>query len=141
MVQDDSLPDHLVLMDTPDVDSIMKRNWEVAAHLRAAGDVMIAVITGEKYKDERVVEFFRQAVSAGRVVVPVMNKANPAENFAVARRQTEEFCHDVGIEGPAFVISHDFAIGEDLRRPIRALRELSQKTGHTILVVDVRQLS
>jgi hypothetical protein len=82
---------------------------------------MIAVITGEKYKDERVVEFFRQAVSAGRVVVPVMNKANPAENFAVARRQTEEFCHDVGIEGPAFVISHDFAIGEDLRRPIRAL--------------------
>lgn len=121
VVQDDSLPDHLVLMDTPDVDSIMKRNWEVAAHLRAAGDVMVAVITGEKYKDERVVEFFREAVGAGRVVVPVMNKANPAENFDVARRQTAEFCHDVGIAGPAFVIPHDFALGEDLRRPIRAL--------------------
>jgi hypothetical protein len=82
---------------------------------------MVAVITGEKYKDERVVEFFRHAAAAGRVVVPVMNKANPAEDFAVARRQIQEFCHDVGIAGPAFVIAHDFAIGEDLRRPIRAL--------------------
>ncbi len=121
VVLDDSLPDHLVLMDTPDVDSIMRRNWEVAAHLRAAGDVMIAVITGEKYKDDRVVEFFRQAVAAARVVVPVMNKANPAEDYAVARRQIEDFCRDVGVEGPAFVIPHDFDIGEDLRRPIRSL--------------------
>jgi hypothetical protein len=118
---ENSLPDHLVLMDTPDVDSIMRQNWEVAAHLRAAGDVMVAVITGEKYKDDRVVEFFRHAAASARVIIPVMNKANPAENFAIARRQLEEFCADVGIEGPVFVIAHDFAIGDDPHRPIRSL--------------------
>ncbi len=121
VVRDDSLPDHLVLMDTPDVDSIMRQNWEVTAHLRAAGDVMIAVITGEKYKDDRVVQFFRQAAASGRVIVPVMNKANPANDFAVARRQLADFCADVGTDSPVFVIPHDFSIGDNLQTPVRAL--------------------
>ncbi len=121
VVREDSLPDRLVIMDTPDVDSIEKRNWDVAAHLRAAGDVIIAVITGEKYKDERVVDFFRQAVAADRIVVPVMNKANPDNDFAVARKQLEEFLKDSGAAGPCFVIAHDFRIGENLRRPIASL--------------------
>ena len=57
-VREDSLPHRLVLLDTPDVDSIDQRNWEVADHIRAAGDVLIALLTGEKYKDDRVVQFF-----------------------------------------------------------------------------------
>ncbi len=121
VVLDDSLPDHLVLMDTPDVDSIEKRNWAVAAHLRAAGDVIVAVVTGDKYKDERVVEFFRQAVASARVVIPVMNKANPENGFSVARRQLEDFRKDVGTAAPSFVIAHDFQIGDNLRRPILPL--------------------
>ena len=116
-----TLPDHLIIMDTPDVDSIDKRNWEVADHIRAAGDVLIAVITGEKYKDDRVVQFFREAAATGRTLIPVMNKANPAENFAVARKQLEEFANDVGTHGPAFAIAHDFEIGNDLERTIEGL--------------------
>lgn len=117
----DSLPDDLILMDTPDVDSIEKRNWEVAEHIRAAGDVLIAVLTGEKYKDERVVEYFREAVASARVVIPLMNKANPADDFDVARRQLEEFRSDAGTDAPGFVVAHDFAIGEDVHRPIQSL--------------------
>ncbi|HDP34086.1 MAG TPA: hypothetical protein ENN29_03135, partial [Candidatus Hydrogenedentes bacterium] len=45
-----ALPDSLALMDTPDVDSIERRNWLVADHIRAAGDVIVAVLTPEKYK-------------------------------------------------------------------------------------------
>ena len=121
VVRVDSLPDHLVLMDTPDVDSIEKANWEVADHIRAAGDVLIAVLTAEKYKDERVVQFFREAAAASRIVVPLMNKANPANDFEVARKQIEEFQSDVGTDAPGFVIPHDFEIGEDVHRPIRSL--------------------
>ena len=117
----DSLPDHLIIMDTPDVDSIDKRNWEVADHIRAAGDVMVAVLTGEKYKDDRVVQFFREAAASGRVILPVMNKANPADDFAVARKQLAEFLTDVDIDGPCFVIPHDFTIGDDLNQPILSL--------------------
>ncbi|MDK1021292.1 MAG: 50S ribosome-binding GTPase, partial [Candidatus Hydrogenedentes bacterium] len=116
-----SLPDDLILLDTPDVDSIEKRNWEIAEHIRAAGDVLIAVLTAEKYKDERVVEHFREAVASARVVIPLMNKANPAEDFEVARKQLEEFRSDAGTDAPGFVVEHDFSIGEDVRRPIQSL--------------------
>lgn len=120
---DPGLPDHLVLMDTPDIDSIEKQNWEVAKHIRAAGDILIAVITAEKYKDERVVRFFREALASGRMVVPLMNKANPADDYAVARKQLEDFRADVGTPDPCFVIPHDFNIAKSLDRPVQSLEE------------------
>lgn len=116
------LPDRFVLLDTPDVDSIDKQNWTVADHLRAAGDVVIAVLTGEKYKDERVIAFFREAHAAGRVVLPLMNKANPEGSYEVARLQLAEFCKDVGLgNAPCFVLPHDRDMGTRFRRPIMAL--------------------
>lgn len=121
VVESDRLPERLALLDTPDVDSIEREHWAVADNIRATGDVLVAVLTGEKYKDDRVVEYFRQAAASGRVVVPVMNKANPEDDYAIARRQLDEFKSDVGCDGPAFVLPHDFSIGRDLDRPIRAL--------------------
>ncbi|MBI2435983.1 MAG: 50S ribosome-binding GTPase, partial [Candidatus Hydrogenedentes bacterium] len=115
-VQSDMLPDRLVLLDTPDVDSIDRQNWAVAENIRAAGDVLVAVLTGEKYKDERVVEFFRRARRAGRLILPLMNKADPDKDFDVARRQLADFCQDTGCDGPAlFAVAHDFAIARDFR--------------------------
>jgi hypothetical protein len=115
---ENSLPDRLILLDTPDVDSIDKINWQVADNIRAVGDVLIAVLTGEKYKDDRVVAFFRQAQESGRHVVPLMNKANPNRDFAVARKQLEDFCTDTGVHPPCFVIAHDFKLEEEFGRPI-----------------------
>lgn len=117
----ESLPSRLVLLDTPDVDSIEREHWEVADNIRAAGDVLVAVLTAEKYKDDRVVGFFRHAVDSGRVVVPVMNKANPENHYAVACRQLEEFCLDTGCEGPVFVVPHDFGLSSRLDQPIASL--------------------
>ena len=117
----DTLPDHLALLDTPDVDSIEREHWEVAENIRATGDVLVAVLTSEKYKDDRVVGFFRQAVDSGRVVIPVMNKANPENGYAVACRQLEEFCLDTGCEGPVFVLPHDFGLASKLQQPIESL--------------------
>lgn len=121
VVEHEALPDWLVLLDTPDIDSIEKRNWEVAEHLQALGDVLIAVVTGEKYRDDRVVRFYQRAVAAGRRIVPLMNKANPANDFAVARRQLETFCEGVKTDAPSFVLPHDFAVESDYGRPIPAL--------------------
>jgi len=119
VAQIDALPDRLVLLDTPDVDSIDKENWEVAENTRAAGDALIAVLTAEKYKDERVVEFFRRAKDAGRIILPLMNKADPADAFLTARKQLDEFCADVGLDDvPRFVIPHDFAVTKGQQRPI-----------------------
>jgi hypothetical protein len=123
VVTNPDLPERLVLMDTPDVDSIEKEHWEVADHLRAAGDVIVAVITGEKYRDERVVAFFREARASGRLVVPLLNKADRADNFATARHQLDEFRKDVGFDGPAFVVPHDFELAQRYGGSIRALDE------------------
>lgn len=117
----ETLPDRLVLLDTPDVDSIERSHWSVAEHIRAAGDVLIAVLTPEKYKDDRVVQFFRHGLASGRLVVPVMNKANPAEEFDVARRQLAEFRELVEYDGPAFLVPHDFRISENLDQPLKSV--------------------
>ena len=118
----EALPDWLVFLDTPDVDSIDKQNWEVAENIRAAGDVLIAVVTAEKYKDARVVEFFRSARASGRMVLPLMNKADPADDFAVARAQLAEFRADAGlVDAVCFVLPHDFALPEEPTRPIPSL--------------------
>ena len=133
----ENLPHHLVVMDTPDVDSIDKQNWEVAEHIRAAGDVLVAVVTGEKYKDERVVRFFREAHAAGRVILPVMNKANPERDFEVARKQLAEFCNDVGIKGPTFVVAHDFNLAKKTGIEITPLGKTEHLRAH-LEGIDVR---
>ncbi len=115
----DALPDTLVFLDTPDVDSIEREHWGVADAIRATGDVLIAVLTGEKYKDDRVVAFFREALASGRVVVPVMNKANPDRDYEVARNQLAEFVGLIGSDTPCFVVPHDFAL--DLKQPILSI--------------------
>lgn len=116
-----NLSDNMVLLDTPDVDSIDRANWEVADNIRAAGDVLLAILTAEKYRDDRVVEFFREARASGRIVIPIMNKANPAKDFEVARVQLGEFCNDAQIEGPCFVVAHDFELENTFDQPVRAL--------------------
>jgi len=123
VVEHEALPDKLVLLDTPDVDSIDQQNWEVAEHIRAAGDILVAVLTGEKYKDDRVIAFFRRAHASGRRILPLMNKANPQDDFAVARQQLRDFCADVGIEGAVcFVVPHDFGLQQDVAaQTIRSL--------------------
>jgi hypothetical protein len=118
----DGLPDRLVLLDIPDVDSIERQHWDLAENIQAAGDVLIAVLTGEKYQDDRVVSFFRRARAAGRVILPLMNKANPQAEYAVARAQLAEFCRATGLDGaPCFVLPHDFGLLEVPDRPIDAL--------------------
>lgn len=118
------LPDNLAILDTPDVDSIERRNWKVAEQIRAAGDVLVAVLTPEKYKDARVVEFFRQAHASGRLVVPVMNKANPNNGFASAKAQLTAFAQDACLEEPTcFVLPFDYGLEVDMSRDIPALEK------------------
>lgn len=116
------LPDYLALLDTPDVDSIEKRNWMVADHIRAAGDVIVAVLTPEKYKDARVVDYFRQAHASGRLVVPLMNKANPNNDYAAPKAQLAEFIRDAELnDTEVFAIPFDYDLEYDTSRDIKAL--------------------
>lgn len=135
MKSSSDLPDFLVLLDVPDVDSIDLINWDVAENIQAVCDVLIAVLTGEKYQDDKVVEYFRKASESGRIILPLMNKTSEENNYAVARAQIEDFCAVVGIRPPAyFAVPHDYTLMDTCEQPIVSL------TGTAPLRVYLEQL-
>ena len=113
-------PDHLAVIDTPDIDSIDQANWDVAARVLAASDVVLAVITPEQYKDERVVSFFRRAREGGRLVCPVMNKAANSSGGVVVREQLTDFARQSGCGPPWFTLSIFGGAPPVDRREVRA---------------------
>ena len=61
------LPPSLLVLDTPDIDSDARVNWVRADAVRRAADVLIAVLTQQKYNDAAVKEFFRKAGAEDKV--------------------------------------------------------------------------
>ena len=72
--ESESLPENLVVLDTPDVDSVAEVNWERADHIRLSADVLLAVLTQQKYNDSAVKEFFRKASDEGKLVIVIFNQ-------------------------------------------------------------------
>jgi hypothetical protein len=71
------------------------------------------------------------------MIVAVMNKANPASDFAVARRQLDEFRSLVGLDTPAFLIPHDFALSETLADRIVPMRQGDASLMNFLTSLDV----
>lgn len=69
-----SVPANLLLLDTPDVDSDAQVNWQRADAVRQSADVLIAVLTQQKYNDAAVKQFFRRAAAEDKAVVVVFNQ-------------------------------------------------------------------
>lgn len=70
------VPPRLVLLDAPDVDSDVRVNWQRARAIRQAADVLVAVLTQQKYNDAAVKQFFREAVEADKPIVVVFNQVD-----------------------------------------------------------------
>ena len=66
-------PERLVLLDTPDIDGTLRENWQRAELVRNAADVIVAVLTQQKYNDAVVRDFFTAAAQAGKTVLVVFN--------------------------------------------------------------------
>ncbi len=69
-----TVPQNLLLIDTPDVDSDAPVNWMRADAIRQAADVLVAVLTQQKYNDAAVKQFFRKAATEGKPAVVVFNQ-------------------------------------------------------------------
>ena len=73
-------PARLILVDTPDVDGTLRGNWQRAEAVRNACDVIVAVLTQQKYNDAAVRDFFAAAAAAGKSLVVVFNMVDwPAQ--------------------------------------------------------------
>ena len=73
---------HLILVDTPDLDSLVTENQRLAENLMLIADAVVFVASQEKYADEILVNALHRLGGAGKSLFFVLNKAEMASNQA-----------------------------------------------------------
>jgi ABC-type cobalamin/Fe3+-siderophores transport system ATPase subunit len=74
LVVDSDVPEGVALLDSPDVDSIVRENRELATQLLAAADLWIFVTSAARYADAVPWEFLRTAASRSTALAVVLNR-------------------------------------------------------------------
>ncbi len=104
----DALSDRLLLLDTPDVDSDARVNWRRADIIRQSADVLIAVLTQQKYNDAAVKQFFRHAAAGDKAVLVVFNQVDLEHDRDVWPRWLDVFVRETGVRPLAtFAVPYD----------------------------------
>ncbi|MCE9603357.1 MAG: GTPase domain-containing protein [Planctomycetia bacterium] len=93
-----AVPQKLLLLDTPDIDSDAQVNWQRADAVRQTADVLIAVLTQQKYNDAAVKKFFTRAAEADKAVIIVFNQIDLALDRDIWPTWAEVFCRDTGVK-------------------------------------------
>lgn len=119
-------PERLVLLDTPDIDGTLRENWHRAELVRNACDVIVAVLTQQKYNDAAVRDFFAAAAAAGKAVIVVFNMLDwPRQRERVAG-WLATFTAETGVAPLAvYAVPHDFRAAEQGRIEFHPLPELT----------------
>jgi len=119
-----NVPDRLMLLDTPDFDADREVNWDRAKSIRHAADVVIAVLTEQKYNDATVRRFFREAADAGKPIIVLFNMIDSAGDQQHLSRWLEQFCHETGVK-PIDVLAapYDRDRAETLTLPFYVFRD------------------
>ncbi|MGO8968739.1 MAG: GTPase [Myxococcaceae bacterium] len=116
LAQRPQLPRGLVLLDTPDLDSVVSANRERTEALLVTVDVLVFVVSRHTYQNAALVAFLREAVAHGR---PWLVLYNEATDKPLARAHLEKLTRDVGQPPLArFVSPHDAAV-EQGTAPLR----------------------
>jgi hypothetical protein len=114
-----NVPPRLLLLDAPDVDSDVEVNWRRARLIRQAADVLVAVLTQQKYNDAAVKQFFREAVLADKPIVVVFNQCDWEADRSYWPVWLATFCSETGARPElVYVIPLDRAAAEALRLPV-----------------------
>jgi len=90
-----SLPAGLVLVDTPDFDSVVRENRLRSEALLVTVDVVVFVVSRHTYQNAALVDVVQQAVGRGRPWVVVYNEAPEPETV---RAHLDKLAADVGAE-------------------------------------------
>jgi len=123
-----NVPPRLLLLDAPDVDSDVTVNWERARAIRQAADVLIAVLTQQKYNDAAVKQFFREAVLADKPIVVVFNQCDLAQDRGYWPQWLATFSAETGAQPDlVYVIPHDRAAAGELRLPFYSVGPAGQE--------------
>lgn len=112
------LPRNLLLLDTPDIDSDAVVNWRRADFVRQSADVLVAVLTQQKYNDAAVKQFFRHAAAEDKACVVVFNQCLLPDDEVYWPQWLATFSRETGVvPDRVYVTPHDRRAAEDLRLP------------------------
>lgn len=112
------VPENLLLLDTPDIDSDAPVNWRRADAIRHAADVLIAVLTQQKYNDAAVKQFFRKAAAEDKAVIVVFNQCELPEDDEYWPLWCRTFCEETGLTPEwIYVAPNDRQRAENLSLP------------------------
>ena len=115
---DDTMPGNLLVLDTPDIDSDSEINWVRADGIRRCADVLIAVLTQQKYNDAAVKQFFRKAAEEDKAIIIVFNQCLLPDDEQFWPVWSKTFCEETGIIPEALYLSpNDRAAAEENRLP------------------------
>ncbi len=113
------LPDNLLVLDTPDIDSDARVNWVRADHIRRCADVLIAVLTQQKYNDAAVKQFFRQAALEEKAVIVVFNQCQLPDDEQYWPLWLETFCRETSVSPElVYLAPNDRRAAEEIRLPV-----------------------
>jgi hypothetical protein len=113
------MPPRLLLLDAPDVDSDAAINWDRAKAVRQAADVLLAVLTQQKYNDAAVKQFFRAATAADKPIIVLFNQCDLEADRDYWPRWLATFREETGASPElVYVVPHDRRAAEELRLPI-----------------------
>lgn len=119
-----NVSERLLLLDTPDIDSDRQVNWERARAIRHAADVLIAVLTEQKYNDAAVRRFFREAVEAEKPIIVLFNMFDREADADHLVRWLGRFREETGAEPVAVIVApHDRQRAESLALPFYSVSE------------------
>lgn len=112
------LPPNLLVLDTPDIDSDAEINWHRADCIRHCADVLIAVLTQQKYNDAAVKQFFRKAADEDKAVIVVFNQCLLPEDEPYWPKWLETFTRGTGIDPEmVYLVPNDRRAAESNRLP------------------------
>lgn len=93
---------HLVLVDTPDVDSVELKNRQAVEDIYLLADIVVFVTSQEKYADEVPFQFLQRVVRKGKPVFIVLNKV---EDGPTAGEVSESFrTHGIRVPDDRFTV-------------------------------------
>lgn len=79
-----SIPNHMALLDAPDIDSLSDANRTLAKQLLDAADLWLFVTTAARYADAAAWSILDEAAARGIVVAVVLNRVPPGAADQVA---------------------------------------------------------
>jgi 50S ribosome-binding GTPase len=118
LAQPRGLPPGLVLLDTPDMDSVVATNRERTEALLVTVDVLVFVVSRHTYQNAALVAFIREAVAHGR---PWLVLYNEAQDVSLAKAHLDKLTRDVGQPPLARYWSPHDASVEAGTQPLRPL--------------------